>query len=142
MLKVGDYIAKKNKQVFGRDHDTCAALRISTITFKGNNQHHSVVNSMFNIQADHVDIITEEEFNRLNNIFSSLKISETGKPGQNSSHYRTIDGKEKLGYYSRDRALQILFHYHLTKPGEEYEAYLCDFCSRFHMGKLLKDEVI
>lgn len=136
-LVKGLYLAKKNKQVFGRDHDIAAAIRINTINHQ--NQHHAMVNGLYSILADHVDVITEEEYYRLNGIFQTLQISETGKPGQNNTHYRAMDGKEKLGYHSRDRALSVLYHYRMTKPDDEYDAYLCDVCNKYHMGRLLKE---
>lgn len=137
-LVKGLYLAKKNKQPFGRDHGICGAIKIKTINHQ--NQHHATVNDMYAIQADHVEVITEERFHELNKLFNSLKISETGKPGQNSTHFRAMDGKEKIGY-GKQRVLQILFHYRLTKPDEEYDAYLCDVCNQHHIGRLLNEDV-
>ena len=138
-FKIGDCLVKKNKQVFGRANQVRASIKIQKVIRK--NDTHYLINGLYAIDPAAVDIIPEQEANRINRLYKSLEISETGKPDQTGTHYRTIDGKEKLGYPSKGRAKAALFHHLMTKPNEDYDCYFCDFCSMYHLGRLLKEDV-
>jgi hypothetical protein len=136
-FKIGTCIVKKNKQVFGRANQVRPSIKIGKVVRRGD--HHYIINGIYTIDPEMVEVIPEEEANRINRLYKSLEISETGKPGQTGTHYRTIDGKEKLGYPSKGRAKAALFHRLLTKPDEDYDAYLCPECDK-RFQERLKDE--
>lgn len=86
--------------------------------------------------------ITEGEAENLLKLFDSLQISESIGTGMSTSCFRDDSGKPKQGFKEAKQALKVLFKFQVTRPNDNFEAYKCDTCNQYHIGKRPSDEVL
>jgi hypothetical protein len=68
-------------------------------------------------------------------LYFNLEISESLKKEDNSFHFRLDNGAEKVGYSSKRSVLASLYRLIQIYPKEIFQAYVCDFCGKYHIGK-------
>lgn len=84
--------------------------------------------------------ITEQEAQDLMSVFEGLQISESIGTGLSTSCFRDDNGKGKQGFPEAKQALKVLFKFQVTRPNDNFEAYKCDTCEQYHIGKRPSDE--
>ena len=133
-LSVGDFIKKKNNLPFGRGENMVPIIAIEHI--KQDRWGGLSINNDFQIKPRDVEVITEEEANKLANVFNSCQITHIRKPGLNTSCFRLDNGESKVKWpIDTNSYVSILFKQKITRPTEGFEAHICDNCGFVHIGR-------
>ena len=102
-----------------------------------------LINGTAEYEASTLFHISEEEANKIMDIFDGLKIVESIDNGIHSSCYRDGTGEKKQSIPSEKKALEILFGFKMTKEnGHLFEAYKCNHCSMYHIGKTTSKQYV
>lgn len=141
-LKVGDFIMKKNFTLFGSRVNKSAMLEIKKVQRHPKWQNHALnrggvlLNGVFELLQDSVEVITAEKAQEIQAIYEDFKISESTKPELNTSCVREDNGKQKEAL-SESSARRVLYRYKMLNPSGGYEIYRCSHCKELHLGKTL-----
>jgi hypothetical protein len=131
----GDYIRKKNYDLFGRK----VVLEVNSI--KQSKTKKGVIFFLINgrkwVETAHIEKSSKEESENLQNLFESCKITESLRPNLNTSCIREDNGQPKNKIYSERAILRILFMRRMKNPEGGFEAYKCAHCGAFHLGKTI-----
>lgn len=137
-IKKGDYVHRKNLLAIGKK----IAIEANHIK----ERHHKdgivyTVNGKGGATGfiEHLVIVSREEAERLNALYSECQVSESVKPGISTSCIREDNGEPKQKHNARS-VLPVLFRYRQLYPEKNFEAYKCTICGWHHIGKRLDEE--
>ena len=131
-IKVGDYIIKKGRNVFGRGETSTPVLLVESIKCTGNEKRY-VFNEHYHIEQEFLEVVSKKEAERINEIYDSCVLVESSKPDL-SSCVREDNGQKKVGFPEK-HFKHVLFQAKMRNPDGGFQAYTCKHCGEIHIGK-------
>ena len=141
--KVGDYVAKKSYNTFGRESDSTPVIKLDRVTYllgKKGGFRQWVFNKTYQMKPDDFEIIDELEAVRILEIWEdSSKISDVSNDKINTKCIREDNGQPKFTYPGRLGWRRPLFLFKMKNPDGGFQAYECPECGKVHIGKTIEN---
>lgn len=145
-LKIGQWIRKANYTIFkpqkdwraptaGHEYWNTPVMEIVSVKYSKDEYYVFINGRRFPVAQTKFVVISDDEAERILEIWKGCQIVETTHKNDISSCVREDNGEPKNKISNEQSAIELLFQHRMKRPEFPYDAYVCGICGSYHIGK-------